>query len=108
MRRNLKERYSRRSFLFIMVMIIGFNMFLFVNGALSYFFMIGQFWLITLTVLTLFILIMIPYTYKIMKLKFGATRLDDTLKDDLFFLSFGYAYTIVGLIIIIMYIITSW
>lgn len=108
MRRNLKERYSRRSFLFIMVMIIGFNMFLFVNGALSYFFMIGQFWLITLTVLTLFILIMIPYTYKIMKLKFGATRLDDTLKDDLFFLSFGYAYTTVGLIIIIMYIITSW
>ncbi len=107
MKPSLKERYARRSFLFILVMIIGFNMFLFVNGVLSYFFMIGQFWLISLTALVLFVLIIIPYIYKIMRLKFGATRLDDTLKDDLFFLSFGYAYTLVGIVIIIMFFISN-
>jgi len=100
MRRNLKERFNDRSLLFIVSVIIGLNMFFFVNGAIGYFFIIGQWIMIPPIIGALFILIMMPYLIKIFTLKNNATLLSDDQKDQLFFFSLGYAYTGVGLFII--------
>lgn len=51
-------------------------------------------------IVALFILIMMPYLIKIFTLKNNATLLSDDQKDQLFFFSLGYAYTVVGLFII--------
>ena len=106
MRRSLKERFRDRSLLFITSVIIGLNMFFFVNGAISYFLLRGEWFMVVPIIIALFVLIIIPYIIAIARLKFGATRLDDILKDDLFFFSVGYAYTFVGLFIIAFFIIT--
>ncbi|WP_343089362.1 hypothetical protein [Methanocalculus natronophilus] len=75
-------------------------MFFFVSGSIGYFFLMGHWIMIPPIIIALFILIMIPYIYRIFTLKNNATLLSDDQKDQLFFFSFGYAYTVVGLFLI--------
>ncbi len=101
MKRNLKERFEDRSFLFMMAMIIGLNMFVLTLGSVIYFFLIGYVYLSLILLIVSILLFVIPYaiTYKV---RGELRRLSDTLLDNVFLAGFTFSSTIVGIIVLII------
>lgn len=104
MRRGIKERFKDRSLLFLLMMVIGVNMFIFVLLYVIDRFLLGyplQGGIITAVILLLFI---IPYNLVVHSKK-GKRRLTDIMKDDIFLFFFSTAFTFIGIVLLVVYLL---
>ncbi len=102
MRRNIRERFNDRSLLFVLMMIIGINMFIFVLLYVIDRFLLGHYLqggIVTIVIMTLFV---IPYSLVVYSRK-GRRRLSEIMKDDLFLFFFSTSFTIVGIVLLVVY-----
>ncbi len=101
MKRNLKERFEDRSFLFLMTMIIGLNMFVLTLGSVIYLFLINFILVASILTVIAILLFIGPYllTYYY---KGEIRRLSDTLLDNVFLAGFSISSTVVGISILIL------
>ncbi len=103
MRRSIKERFTDRSFMFVLMMTVSVNMFIFVLLYMIDRFLLGHYLeggIIAAVIMTLFV---IPYTL-VVKSKKGRRRLTEIMKDDLFLFFFSTTFTFLGLVLLAVYL----
>ncbi len=101
MKRNLKERFESRSFLFLLSMIVGLNMFVLTLGSIIYLFLISYILLASLLTVVTGLLFIVPYLFTYYY-RGELLRLSDTLLDNVFLAGFTISSTIVGITILIL------
>ncbi len=98
MRLGLVERYRRRSFIFVMTMIIGINMLIYVLLFTMDRFLMGDYLLALITLAIILFIFSIPY-YIVWRRHRTLRRKSVVFLDDLFLAAVSFAFTIVGTVL---------
>jgi len=106
MRRSVKERFSDRSFLFVMMMVVSINMSVFVllfliDRLLKGYYLVGG--IVALVIAALFI---IPYNL-VVHSREGRRRLSEIMKDDIFLFFFATTFTLLGVVLLVGYYLSE-
>ncbi len=97
MKKSLKERFSYRSFLFILAMMLSINTFIFVIIYILNQFILGHYFSATIVLMMVIILFIIPYY--IASRRLPISRMNVVLKDDIFLMGFSLSFITMGFIL---------
>ncbi len=102
MKKSLKERFSHRSFLFILAMMLSINTFIFVMIFIINQLLLGFYFSGLLVLGIVIVLFLLPYY--IASRRLPLKKMNEILKDDIFLMGFSLAFVSVGLILMIILI----
>lgn len=97
MKKSFKERFSYRSFLFILAMMLSINTFIFVLIYIINQYLLGYYLSATMVLSIVIVLFLIPYY--IASRRLSIKRMDIVLKDDIFLMGFSLSFVTVGLVL---------
>jgi|GEM_PF-606030 len=103
--KRFKERFERRSLLFIISMILGLNMFIFVSLFTIDRFLAGHLTFAATVVAMIFFGFIVPYV--VLTVKRSGKKLEEQKKDDIFLLLFSVSFTVIGVIILVGVFVTT-